>query len=121
MHLDETLLSDTLKKQIFSIVIEITIDKDRSTSNDWYEIILTPIFSLYRNMKYFNFKPSYMSFQHIPFNISPPTFVSSTLLELHAKIRCYEDCLYILDGRFNQLHTLPPLSGNYINEVNYLH
>ncbi|CAF1545259.1 unnamed protein product [Adineta ricciae] len=33
-------------------------------------------------------------------------FRSSTLLYLDIKVQSYNDCLYILDGRFNQLHTL---------------
>ncbi|CAF3798504.1 unnamed protein product [Rotaria sordida] len=36
----------------------------------------------------------------------PPTFHSSTLQKLNIKIRCFDDCLYLLDGRFNQLNTL---------------
>jgi hypothetical protein len=35
-----------------------------------------------------------------------PTFRSSTLLELNIRVECIDDCLYLLDGRFNQLHTL---------------
>jgi hypothetical protein len=33
-------------------------------------------------------------------------FRSSTLLYLDIKVQSYDDCLYLLDGRFNQLHTL---------------
>jgi hypothetical protein len=35
-----------------------------------------------------------------------PTFRSSTLLKLNIKVHCFDDFLYLLDGRFNQLHTL---------------
>ncbi|CAF5055349.1 unnamed protein product, partial [Rotaria sp. Silwood1] len=35
-----------------------------------------------------------------------PTFRSSTLLKLNIRVQCFDDCLYLLDGRFNQLHTL---------------
>ncbi|CAF2819760.1 unnamed protein product [Rotaria sp. Silwood2] len=35
-----------------------------------------------------------------------PTFRSSTLLKLKIRVQCFDDCLYLLDGRFNQLHTL---------------
>ncbi|CAF2208551.1 unnamed protein product [Rotaria magnacalcarata] len=31
---------------------------------------------------------------------------SSTLLELHICLKRFSDCLYLLDGRFNKLHTL---------------
>jgi hypothetical protein len=36
----------------------------------------------------------------------PPTFRSSTLLKLNVRLQCFEDCLSLLDGRFDQLHTL---------------
>ena len=35
-----------------------------------------------------------------------PTFFSATLLKLDIRIQSFDDCLYILDGRFEQLHTL---------------
>ncbi|CAF5033202.1 unnamed protein product, partial [Rotaria sp. Silwood1] len=35
-----------------------------------------------------------------------PTFRSSTLLKLNIRVQCFDDCLHLLDGRFNQLHTL---------------
>lgn len=35
-----------------------------------------------------------------------PTFRSSIVLKLNIKVQCFDDCLHLLDGRFNQLHTL---------------
>jgi hypothetical protein len=35
-----------------------------------------------------------------------PNFRSSTLLKLTINVQYFDDCLYLLDGRFNQLHTL---------------
>lgn len=35
----------------------------------------------------------------------PPMFFSSTLLKLSIKVHRFDECLYLLDGRFNQLHT----------------
>ncbi len=35
-----------------------------------------------------------------------PSFRSSTLLKLNIRVQTFDDCLYLLDGRFNQLHTL---------------
>ncbi|CAF3393366.1 unnamed protein product [Rotaria sp. Silwood2] len=37
--------------------------------------------------------------------MSPPIVISSNLLELHVHVVCFTDCLHLLDGRFNQLHT----------------
>jgi hypothetical protein len=33
-------------------------------------------------------------------------FHSSTLLQLVINVQCFDDCLYLLDGRFPHLHTL---------------
>jgi hypothetical protein len=46
------------------------------------------------------------------FDFLPSTFSSSTLLELNIKVKTFTDCLYLLDGRFNRLHTF------YVDVVN---
>ncbi|CAF1562711.1 unnamed protein product [Rotaria magnacalcarata] len=38
--------------------------------------------------------------------MSPPICFSSSLLELHVCVDIFSDCLYLLDGRFSQLHTI---------------
>ncbi len=66
-----------------------------------------------------------MWYQRLSFN-EFPTVASSTLLELHVCLRYFDDCLYLLDGRFNQLHTFCVdlkhivSSGLTINKVDYL-
>jgi hypothetical protein len=35
-----------------------------------------------------------------------PDFRSSTLRNLNIRVQCFDCCLFLLDGRFNQLHTL---------------
>jgi hypothetical protein len=35
-----------------------------------------------------------------------PSMFSSTLVELHISTYTFEDCLYLLDGQFNQLRIL---------------
>ncbi len=52
-----------------------------------------------------NICPSSLWFQYLSFDKSPPTVISSTLLELYVGLNKFSDCLYLLDGRFNQLHT----------------
>jgi hypothetical protein len=55
--------------------------------------------------------------------LEPPRF-SSSLTTLHINVEDFNDCLYLLDGRFKQLHTfyvnvhifLPPLS-TIVNQV----
>ncbi|CAF2603442.1 unnamed protein product [Rotaria sp. Silwood2] len=53
-----------------------------------------------------NFQASSIYFQQILFDILPqkPIF-SSTLLKLHVNLENFNDCLYLLNGRFNQLRT----------------
>jgi hypothetical protein len=52
-------------------------------------------------------EPSYKDCVRLNFN-DPLVlnFRSSTLLNLKINIQSFEDCLYLLDGRFNQLRTL---------------
>ncbi|CAF3390051.1 unnamed protein product [Rotaria sp. Silwood2] len=101
---DEITFTDVFKNQILSFVIEI-IDKDCYEPN-MNIIIFTNIFKNFTNLKYLNFNPSFICDQHISFNWSSPTIFSSTLLTLHVKVSSVIDCLHLLDGRFNQLHTL---------------
>jgi hypothetical protein len=41
--------------------------------------------------------------RRLPFDISPPVFIFSTLLELHVNVTHFYDCIYLLDRRFSQL------------------
>ncbi|CAF3873105.1 unnamed protein product [Rotaria sp. Silwood1] len=99
--MDETLVH-VFKNQISSLVIE-TINKYDKANLDTR--LFTCIFDIFTNLKYLNFDPDFICNQQISFVVSPPTMFSSTLLELDVKVRFIEDCLYFLDGRFNQLQT----------------
>jgi hypothetical protein len=88
--------------------------------------VFTRILNLFTNLQYLNFDLSSNSFRRLSFYVSPPTVISSTLLELHVSLRSFNDCLYLLDGRFNQLRALYVslyliTSSHTIvnNEVNY--
>lgn len=61
---------------------------------------------MFINLRYLNFGPSSNGYQELSFGISAPTVFSSNLFELHVNVDRFTDCLYILDGRFNQLRTL---------------
>lgn len=61
---------------------------------------------MFSNLQYLNFGPSFSGYHTLSFGIPLPIVFSSVLLELHVTVESYEDCLYLLDGRFNQLHTL---------------
>ncbi|CAF1278671.1 unnamed protein product [Rotaria sordida] len=66
------------------------------------------IFTVFINLIHLTFyKSSYKN--RIPlFFADPPshTFRSSTFLKLNIRIYSFDDCLYFLDGHFNQLRTL---------------
>ncbi|CAF4287749.1 unnamed protein product, partial [Rotaria sordida] len=64
------------------------------------------IFLIFDKLQYFDFGSHSINFQRFFFTILPPTLFSSTLLELRVSLKRFIDCLYLLDGRFNQLHTL---------------
>jgi hypothetical protein len=50
--------------------------------------------------------PDYMNLGCLSFENKLPTFLSSTLMELHINMDTLNDCLHLLDGRFNQLRVL---------------
>jgi hypothetical protein len=49
---------------------------------------------------------SYKNNVRLLIDIPSPSFSSSSLLELNIKVQSIDVCLYILDGRFEQLRTL---------------
>ncbi|CAF4209205.1 unnamed protein product [Rotaria magnacalcarata] len=51
------------------------------------------------------FCPSLLGHQRLSFDTTPLTIISTNLLKLHVYLDAFTDCLYLLDGRFNQLHT----------------
>jgi len=118
---------DIFKNQITSLVIDITKNKKHNTRNDVLEIIFTRILSMFTNLQCLNFGPSLSHCQELSFDISRSTIFASTLLELHINLGGILDCLYLLDGHFNQLHTLHVNicsidSSNWLsmyNKVNY--
>ena len=61
---------------------------------------------MFTNLQYLSFGPSSKWYQRVSFYMLFPTVTSSNLLELHILLDDFKDLLYLLDGRFNQLHTL---------------
>ncbi|CAF1178363.1 unnamed protein product [Rotaria sordida] len=99
---DKTSLMHQFKNDILSFAIKTINIQDTTINLD--TIMFTHIFNMFTNLKYLNFDPFFLCYQRISFS-SPPTVFSSTLLELYVKVMCVKDCLYLLDGRFNQLRT----------------
>ena len=81
---------------------------------------------MFNNLRYLNFNINGTDYHRLTFGVSPPNVLSSILLELHVIVDSFEDCLYLLDGRFPQLHTfhmkISEISSNTLtinNKVNY--
>ncbi|CAF3298751.1 unnamed protein product [Rotaria sp. Silwood2] len=85
---DETFSPGTFKKQITTLLI--TIDNNKETR----EIVHYTNHRIKKRLRLFFDDPP------------PPTFRSSTLLKLSVRLQGIDDCLHLLDGRFNQLHTV---------------
>jgi len=105
--LDETLIY-RFKNQISSLVIDIT-ESDEADSIEIIRLIFTNICVMFTNLRYLNFGRSLKRCRQLSFGsygTSPLSVSSSTLSELHIYLPRFIDCLYLLDGRFNQLHTL---------------
>ncbi|CAF3690225.1 unnamed protein product [Rotaria sp. Silwood1] len=108
---DEALSSGMFKNQITTLLI--TIDNNKVTLKtvvNIYDSILTVFTNLNDFMLY---ESSYKNRLRLFFHDPPPrSFCSSTLRKLSVRLQCIDDCLYLLDGRFNQLQTL------YVDLVN---
>jgi hypothetical protein len=66
--------------------------------------IFIKICILFKNLRYLNFSSSSI-YEQLAFSSTTPTKFSSNLLELHVVVKTILDCLCLLDGQFNQLHT----------------
>ena len=79
---------------------------DRSHSMYTLGKLFSNILLMFTNLLHFKFY-AFDDFiaGHVSFD-QTPIFVSSTLVELHLNVYCLDDCLYLLDGRLPQLHTL---------------
>jgi len=102
LYLDETLIH-RFKNQISSLVIKTITKQDRSRDVNTH--IFTYIFNTFINLQYFKSDSLLFSYNRMSYKYSFPIVCSLTLLELHVKVGSFDDCLYLLDGRFNQLRT----------------
>ncbi|CAM2725326.1 unnamed protein product [Rotaria socialis] len=112
---DVNLSSGLFNSQISKLLITIGHGrnlKDYSTM----EYIINHIFTVFKKLTHLTFaEASYQNAIELSFVYPPINFCSSTLSVLNIKIDCFEICLYLLDGRFNQLHTLT-VEAAYIYE-----
>ncbi|CAF1485048.1 unnamed protein product [Rotaria magnacalcarata] len=83
--------------------LTIDIIKDEKQTSTLH--VNTRIFTMLINLQYLNFGSSSFAYQRLSFEFSPSTVCSSSLLELYVCLRSFSDCLYLLNGHFNQLRT----------------
>jgi hypothetical protein len=106
-YLDKTSVICTLKKQILSLVVDINKKEIYSfPKDDSNAIIFAHIFSMFTNLRYLKFCLSADYHQRLSFQTTSLTVISTNLLDLRVCLDNFNDCLYLLDGRFQQLHTL---------------
>ncbi|CAF2144416.1 unnamed protein product [Rotaria magnacalcarata] len=103
---DETSVIATIKNQVLSLTIDISTQGLKYSPLDGNAIILNHIFNMFANLQYLNFGRSSVYDERLFFCIIPSTVFSTNLLELHVCLKSFHDCLYLLNGHFNQLQTL---------------
>ncbi|CAF1289177.1 unnamed protein product [Rotaria sordida] len=108
MHLfnDECPFTRTFKNQILSLAISINANEEQSSRKDINARIFMRIINTFSYLRFLNFCPSLNWCQELSFDNSFPFVFSSTLLKLYVCLHHFTDCLYLLDGRFNQLRIL---------------
>jgi hypothetical protein len=119
--LDKSSLIRIFQNQIVTLSVTGNSNHDRYSMNNLANFF-SYIVTMFTNLLHLKF---YQPSSFILFNEQPSLF-SSTLLELHINVYLFDDCLYILDGRLNQLHTLfvhvdqiCPLRATFNNKVRY--
>ncbi|CAF4682904.1 unnamed protein product, partial [Rotaria socialis] len=92
------------KAEIFYYYLDVTTFT-RTVKNDANKFIFTRIFTMFANLQYLHVGSSLMWYQRFLFSVTFSNVISSNLLELHMSVTYFTDLLYLLDGRFDQLHT----------------
>ncbi|CAF1444063.1 unnamed protein product [Rotaria sordida] len=117
LFIDNSSWIPILKNQISSLFIDTIKYKDCYQKNIHIRI-LSHIFITFTNLKHLNFCPCICGTQQSFIDILPLSVMSSTLLELYITIERFDYCLYLLDGRVNQLRLLH-VNIDYISSSNF--
>jgi len=104
-YLDEHSLTSMYKNQILELAIDLRKYEKLCSTSDMNARIFAHIFTMFSNLQYLNFCPSLIRDQRLSFDNLSSAINSSSLLELHIRLVRFTDCLYILNERFNKLHT----------------
>ena len=107
LFLEQTSFIRICNEQIFHAVLTV-MDKSESASlSDVAMHLYLPIFNLLKSVTYLDFVIK-DSFRYPPLSLDdfpPNACFSSTIVHLSIKVMDLEDCLSLLDGRLNRLHT----------------
>ena len=103
--LDKSPLVHIFQNQISSLVIDFVQNEPSFVTKDGNANLFASILSVFSKLQCFHFGRPPFHYQRLWFKIAPTIF-SSTLLELHVRLEYFTDCLYLLDGRFDQLRRL---------------
>ncbi|CAF1682787.1 unnamed protein product, partial [Adineta ricciae] len=99
--LKEDTFIERFQNRISSFVFKC-IDK-QETSETVNTQLFAYIVNTFSNLRYLKFDSLLFYDQRMSWVYSPPFMSSSTLVKLHVKVDFFDDCLYLLDGRFDQL------------------
>jgi hypothetical protein len=73
--------------------------------NDHNSFVFKQICMKFNNLQYLNFMSS-SDCEQLTFRCSPSIKFSSNILELHVVVKSIMDCVCLLDGHFDHLHSL---------------
>ncbi|CAF1310975.1 unnamed protein product [Rotaria sordida] len=95
-------------KQISDLVVTISDEILEKSNMKLLTYIYNRIFGLVTNLKYLDMDSSdtYTSSRSLLTGLPSTTCCSSSIVHLRIKMQNIDDCLYLLDGRLSQLHTL---------------
>ncbi len=81
-----------------------------ASTSDVMVTVCSHVLIKFRNLACLKFHPYsdiYVNcIERLSFTTREIPFFSPNLLKLHINVKFFSDCLYLLDGRFEQLHTL---------------
>ena len=130
--LEESHLNRIFKSQITRLNITLAEEKIIVSTSNIMNIVCTHILTVFNNLICLKFHP-YSNFhvaseEQLSFSLrEPPKLFSPSLMELRINVKNFTDCLYLLDGRFKQLHTFyvdvhwfPSLSPVIVSKVDQL-
>ena len=106
MSLDQT-LSSIFKKQIRTLFLTIYLEGDDEAMTLSVAKICDKVFSVFTGLTTFVLNESWYQIR-VQLTFDNPFFPNircSTLLKLIINVQSFDDCLYLLDGRYDQLHT----------------